>query len=152
MRRRRSEVAAAPGTSTRPAEATVGGFRVVRVERDAARRLVVLAPEARLWSLSDDLDLYETAWLRGSLVKAQPPADVSAERVEALRAWLLRVGAAAVRVLPPATRRRDPSAKVVEVERRSVRAVVEACAASLPSQDPAARAEVLDEALTAEGL
>ena len=135
-----------PVTSNRP------GFRVERVVRHGARRLVVVGPTARLWTLADDPNGYDVAGLRGALVKAQPPPDVSPERVEAVRAWLVSVGVAAVRLVPAGERHEAAPAEVVAAERRTVRAVVSACAEKAHTQDRAALDAVLDEALTAEGL
>ena len=144
-RRRRSEAEVpVPGDRKSP--------RVRVVRREGARSLAVLRPGDSEWERDDDLAIFCLS-IGGALVKVQPPAGATPERVEAVRSALVEAGALAVRVLPPERRAEQPAAEPVRpVARRSVRQVVEEAAARVPSQDRAALDAVLDAAMGAEGL
>jgi len=107
-----------------------------------SRRLVTIGPDAAVWKEPEDADSPE--WMKGAIVRLQPPADASDQLVSAMEKILYGAGAAVVRIDQRAQEDVEPVADAPTEPEVNLREAATRAAAS----EPQGVRDVVEEALS----
>lgn len=132
------------------------GTRVPEVrEVDGARALITIDGTDKVWSEAweDSRVVADTmTYFKGAIVRVQPPADATDERVEAVQALLVNAGAEVVRVAPRRKASVLPPAAREAVAHESARQVVGELVGAAHVEDREALRAFVDGVMARQGI